>query len=270
MSPARPRRKRVPPERSGPVRNPVVSKPPDPTNARSTPGVGAAFGATVDEGLRTAERLAEFSSAAVRGAVECGVQTAYTVIDEYMRRGHEAAGRNRERSNGRGEMNDDRQNFGNWSAAWGPMSPLMAQWTSAMRMWAEAWSTFVPGVASQQPWNFGAMGFAPPSTTAATPKVSVQVSSQYPTEVTASVYPGADAMTLAAEPLQMPDGSGAPSLVGVAITCSPGCVRVSVTVPSDQPAGCYVGAINDAGGKKCGDLRVVISDSSTGARRKKA
>ena len=71
----------------------------DPADARGTRrGAGAVLGDTVDEGLRTAERLAELSSAAVRGAVECGVQTAYTVIDEYMRRGHEAYDRARDGS----------------------------------------------------------------------------------------------------------------------------------------------------------------------------
>ena len=85
----------MPPEGSGPIRNPIV--PPSagrddaPRSAAAAPG--AAFGAVVDEGLRTAERLAEISSAAVRGAMECGVQTAYTVIDEYMARGREAASR---------------------------------------------------------------------------------------------------------------------------------------------------------------------------------
>src|SRR6266536_2010068 len=114
MSPPSSRRKRVPPEQSGPIRNPVV--PPSahaddaPQAARSATTAGASFGAVVDEGLRTAERLAEISNAAVRGAMECGVQTAYTVIDEYMARGREAASRYQTRPDGRGAMNDDRQN----------------------------------------------------------------------------------------------------------------------------------------------------------------
>src|SRR5678816_4206374 len=127
MSPPASRRKRVPPEQSGPVRNPVV-RPADaaPRAARpATTAPGAAFGAVVDEGLRTAERLPEISSAAVRGAMECGVQTAYTVIDEYMARGREAASRFQNRPDGRGPMSDDRQNTGGWSTAWGPMSPFI-------------------------------------------------------------------------------------------------------------------------------------------------
>ena len=41
---------------------------------------------------------------AAAGAVECGVHTAYAVIDEYMRRGREAAGRYQERSDWRGDI----------------------------------------------------------------------------------------------------------------------------------------------------------------------
>lgn len=239
---------------------------------RPIPGVGALLDATVGEGLRTAERLAAISDAAVQGAVECGVRTAYTVIDEYMRRGREAAGRYRERPNWRSDMNDDRQNYGNWSTAWGPMWLFIAPWMQMMRAWTDVMSTCVPGAAPQDFWSpyarGGAWGPARPSPTS--PKVSVQVSSQRPIEVILSVAPGADAMTLVADALQIDDGSGAPSLVGVTIKCTPGHVRVSVTVPNDQPAGRYSGAIRDAAGMHVGDLTVHVSEPATGPRRRKA
>jgi hypothetical protein len=274
MSPLSSRRKRVPPERSGPIRNPVVpasagtdDAPRATRSAAAAPG--APFGAVVDEGRRTAERLAEISNTAVRGAMECGVQTAYTVIDEYMARGREAAGRYHNRPNGRGPMNDDRQNYGGWSTAWGPMSPFLAPWTNAMRMWTDALTTFAPGAGPQQGWSTGAPdygahatpGGAAPFTGAATPRVSVKVSSRSPAEVTLNVAPFADRMTLVAGPLQKTDGSlGALPLTGVSITCEPGHVRVSVTVITDQPPGRYSGVIlNAIGNDVVGTLTVEIA-----------
>jgi hypothetical protein len=273
MSPPASRRKRVPPEQSGPVRNPVV-RPADaaPRAARpATTAPGAAFGAVVDEGLRTAERLAEISSAAVRGAMECGVQTAYTVIDEYMARGREAASRFQNRPDGRAPMSDDRQNFGGWSTAWGPMSPFLVPWTNAIRMWTDALTMFVPGAGGpQQTWNPAAGAYTPPGTAggaaavagaAPAPRVSVRVSSQSPAEVTLNVAPNADRMKLVAGPLQKIDApSDALPLTGVSITCEPGHVRVSVTVITDQPPGRYSGLVmNTTGNEVVGSLTVEIA-----------
>ena len=267
MSPSRPRIRRSPPERTRPVRNPVV--PP----GQPAPGIGTLIDATVGEALRTAERLAAASGATVQGAVECGVKTAYTVIDEYMRRGREAASR-QERPNWRSDMKDDRQNFGNWSTMFGPMGPLMAPWMQMMQAWTTAMSSFVPGAAQQPAWNpyawGGAAGGPHPPGAAASPMVSVQVSSHCPTEVSLSVAPGADAGTLVADALPVDDGSGAPPLVAVAFTCTPGHVRVSVTVPNDQPAGRYSGAVRDAAGMQVGDLTVDVSGPATRPRRRKA
>jgi hypothetical protein len=226
--------------------------------------------ATVGEGLRTVERLAAASDAAVQGAVECGVRTAYTVIDEYMRRGRETAGRHQQRPDWRNDMSNDPRNYGNWSAAWGPMWPLVAPWAQAMQVWTTAMSAFVPGGAPQGAWNPYAGPAAYPSGAATLPAVSVEVSSHSLTEVTVSVAPGADAGTLAADALAIDDGSDAPSLVGTAITGTPGHVRVSVTVPNDQPPGRYGGAIRNAAGMQVGALTVQVSGSARGSRRKKA
>ena len=272
MSPSSSRRKRVPPEGSGPVRNPIVppsaGRDDSPRPAAAAPG--AAFGAVVDEGLRTAERLAEISGAAVRGAMECGVQTAYTVIDEYMARGREAASRFQQRPDGRGPMSDDRQNYGGWSTAWGPMSPFVLPWMNAMRMWTDALTMFAPGGGPQQSWNPAATGYqvpnaaggaAPFAGAAPAPRVSVRVSSQSPAEVTLNVAPYADRMTLVAGPLQKIDGpSDALPLTGVSITCEPGHVRVSVTVITDQPPGRYSGVVmNTTGNEIVGSLTVEIA-----------
>jgi hypothetical protein len=274
MSPPSSRRKRVPPEQSGPIRNPVVPPPAGSADASraargATAGPGAALGAVVDESLRTAERLAEISNAAVRSAMECGVQTAYTVIDEYMARGREAASRFQQHPDGRGPMSDDRQNFGGWSTAWGPMSPFILPWMNAMRMWTDALTMFAPG-GGQQGWNPAATGYqvpnaaggaAPFAGAAPAPRVSVRVSSQSPAEVTLNVAPYADRMTLVAGPLQKIDGpSDALPLTGVSITCEPGHVRVSVTVITDQPPGRYSGVVlNTTGNEIVGSLTVEIA-----------
>jgi hypothetical protein len=183
------------------------------------------------------------------GAVECGVQTAYTVIDEYMRRGREAAGRYREHPNWRDNMNDNRYNYSNPYTAWGPMGPFIAPWMQAMQAWACAMSAFVPGAAPQGSWG----------QCATSPKVSVRVTAQNPTEVSAWIDPGADGMELTADPLKISGDTVAPLLGPVPIKCECGHVRVSVTVPKGQPAGRYSGAIRDKDGCRRGELTVDIS-----------
>lgn len=272
MSPSTSRARRVPLERYGPIRNPVV---PRANGADGTPRAtrpartasGADLGAAVAGTARAAERIAEVSNAAVRGAVECGVQTAYTVIDEYMRRGREAASRQPNRPDGSGDMND-RQYDSNWSAAWGPMWPMVAPWMQVMKVWTDAVATNVPGAGPQDGWNPGTPGPAPPNTASAAPfaaatrapKVSVKVSSQSPIEVTPVVWRFDAGMQLVADPLQNSDSSLALPLNGVAITCGPGTVQVSVTVVTDQPAGRYSGAIWTAGRSEVvGSLTVEIA-----------
>src|SRR5258706_15609339 len=104
------RLKRPPPERSAPIRNPFAGSSP-----------------------RTAPDPEPSSNGSRRGPLECGVQTAYAVIDEYMRRGYEAARDNQQQQNGGDYMNYDRSNYGNpysnpYSSpfnAWGPASPII-------------------------------------------------------------------------------------------------------------------------------------------------
>src|SRR5690349_2016936 len=92
--------KRKPPERNGPIRNPLLN--------------GA---------LKTASTPAHGPAEALRGALECGVHTAYAVIDEYLKRGYETARQNQTTVNGGGPMSNDRPSYSNWSGAWGPMTP---------------------------------------------------------------------------------------------------------------------------------------------------
>jgi hypothetical protein len=250
MNPSRSRQRREPPARSGPIRNSVTTPP----EKKAAPG--AANGPVAGENPCDPSRWAPMSREIVNGALESGVRTAYAVIDEYMRRGYEAARMNREHPDRRGYMSDNSANYGNRPNPWGPMAPFTEQWMAAMRAWTEAWSAFVPG-GLQQMWNPAGAGY---SNAAPAPTVSVQVSSPRPTEVTANLRPGADCVSLEADPLQG-EGASAATIKHVLISHEPGRVRVSVNVGADQPAGCYRGAIRRKADRSIvGDLTVVISD----------
>jgi hypothetical protein len=149
-------------------------------------------------------------------------------------------------------MYDNRYNYSNPNMAWGPMGPFIAPWMQAMQAWMCAMSAFVPGAVPQSPWG----------QCATSPAVSVKVSSRYPTEVSACVDPGADATHLIADAL-CTDRADVRPLGGVVITSECGHVRVSVTVPDDQPAGRYRAAIKDTAGCRRGELTVEISKLET-------
>lgn len=235
---------------------------------------GFTVGGIVDESVKSAMRAVEAADATVRGAVERGVDTAYMVIEEYMLRGRQAAGRNHERRNGRHEMNEERQGASNTSnggfgGAWGAMNPMMAPWMQMMRMWTESMSSFMPGANGMgadlmgqfMPGSAMWMGAA-----AARASISVQVTSPYPVEVKADFDTGAEYSMLTAEPLKV-TGHGDATLV-VALRCAPGLVRVGVTVPSGQAAGRYIGAVTDANGLRKGEITVDVE--SPAARTKAA
>src|SRR5262245_43519974 len=95
--------KRKPPERTGPIRQAGMGN--------SSPSRGPTDSVTpssvVDQGLETARLMVTVADAAVKGAVERGVDTAYTVIDDYMTRGRNAAGNRSQWTDGRDDMSQD-------------------------------------------------------------------------------------------------------------------------------------------------------------------
>jgi hypothetical protein len=252
--------KRDAPARSGPIRNKAVATP---AASSRTGDSGLTVGAIVDESVKNAMRAVEAADATVRGAVERGVDTAYTVIEEYMLRGRQAAGRNHERRNGRHEMNDERHggsnasNGGFGAGPWGAMNP-MAVWMQMMRAWTDSMSSMIPGANGlASDWMSQFMpGAAMWGGSSARASISVQVSSQYPVEVKADLDSGAEYSMLTAEPLKMRSDEDA--TLAVTLKCTPGLVRIGVTVPNGQAGGRYTGAVNDASGAKRGEITVDI------------
>jgi hypothetical protein len=228
-------------------------------------------GGIVDESVKNAMRAVEAADATVRGAVERGVDTAYMVIEEYMLRGRQAAGRNHERRNGRHEMNDERQGASGYQnngfgGPWGVMNPMMAPWMQMMRMWTENMSSLMPGangIAADFMSQF-MPGAAMWGGAAARSSISVQVSSPYPVEVKADFDAGSEYSMLTADPLKISGGEDA--TLTATLKCSPGLVRISLTVPSGQAGGRYTGAVHDAAGVKRGEITVEVTSSAAKAR----
>ncbi|HEX8811671.1 MAG TPA: hypothetical protein VF742_06735 [Terracidiphilus sp.] len=244
MSTTSQRKKRPTPEQKGPVRNRFVPQQPGnvPPNTRHDPltAVGAA----------------------VCGVLENGVRTAYTVIDDYMRRGQEAARGIFNDPNRRGPMSDNKSSYpGGFDPQAGfnpanPMGALAEQWLAAMRAWSQMWSTFVPGFA-QQPGMNPFAPFAAAATQSST--ITVQVASSGTVEVTANLLPGADTDALIAESLRA-DGFSAPAIDSPTIVRSYGSVRVALKVPKGQAAGRYRGNIRRKSNESiAGEITVVVS-----------
>lgn len=244
MKSTEPHLRRNPPERSGPVRNPLAAPRDIPRPSNGSP----------PQPMAAAE--------AVRGALENGVRTAYAVIDDYMRRGQEAARGIYNDSSRRGDMSDYKGSFGGagygtggyggGNNPWNPFTMMAEQWMMAMRAWTQAWSAFMPGMNPQQPWN--PMSCAPgPS------RISVNVASARPVEVTANIQPGADMFGLVSEPLRS-EGANAHTIDPPVITRDAASIRIGLTIAADQPAGRYRGLIRKRSDDcVAGDLTVVVS-----------
>lgn len=226
--------KRMQPKQSGPIRNAAAS---------ASPPAGG------PQDLFTA------AGAAVCGVLENGVRTAYAVIDDYMRRGQDAARGIFNDPNRRGSMSDEKSGFGGGFNGgfnpWGnPMAMVTEQWLSAMRAWSQAWSGMAPGGWPQM----GGFPFAAPGGQAR--GVAVQVKSSQPVEVNVSLYPGTDTQPLTADVLGA-EGFSAPPLAAPQIARQQGTVRVSVEIGAQQPSGRYRGLIRSAG-TVAGEMIVVV------------
>lgn len=251
--PNKKRVKRERPAREGPERNRAASG----RQAHARPAEdGFTVGSVVDEGLRTAFRTVQANDATIRGAVERGVDTAYTVIEEYMLRGRQAAGRHHDRHNGSRDMGEDK-NYRRpaWQGG-GDYPPLLEPWMQMMRIWTDSMSAFMPGAAGF-PNPFAPRGAAGgPSTARGT--VSVQVTSLQPAEVVVDIEPGCERHPLSADPLLHVDRAMGARISEFAVECRDGHVRVRLAAPDNQPAGTYEADLRDTDGTRRGVVRVEI------------
>src|SRR5580658_5134736 len=103
MTPGGSRHKRPAPGQTRPVRNPILSRG---KSANPAPDTAAHME------HRASSEPGKAPQGVLRDVLECGVHTAYTVIDDYMRRGYEAARLKQDGANGRGKMNENKPNYG--------------------------------------------------------------------------------------------------------------------------------------------------------------
>lgn len=187
------------------------------------------------------------------GALENGVRTAYAVIDEYLRRGQETARTMFNDSHKRGPMNDEKGNFGGGYNPWNPMAMFTEQWMMAMRMWGQAWSSFMPGAWPQAGMNPFAFYQS------AAPAVSLKVASALPVETDLRLYPASDMAGLVSEPLRAEEAASA-AIEAPLIHREPGTVHVTLKIDAGQPKGRYQGFIRrDTDKSIAGELTVIIS-----------
>jgi hypothetical protein len=229
--------KRTPSKQGGPIRNPMA---PSQGRAAEPGNAGEMFTA---------------AGAAVCGVLENGVRTAYAVIDEYMRRGQEAARGVFNDPNRRGPMSDERGNFGGGFNSWNsPMAAMAEQWMTAMRTWSQMWSAYVPP-AWQQP---GMNPFAYAQGPAAPVAVTVKLSSDRPAEVAVSLQPGIDPSWLLCEPLKPAGSSGTP-IEGISIARQGMSIQVGVKIGAKQAPGRYHGyVLRKADQGIAGELTVTV------------
>ena len=154
------RLKRPAPQRQAPLRRPPLGLPAS-MGATLNGALGAAMdtrqtisaglGAAVKQGLDSGQAMGEAAAGGVQGFVERGVNTAYQVIEEYMRRGQETAQRLSPLGSGPGTARPglaaDAANAWAQNLA-GPLgqtaSSLAAPWMQLVRAWVDGVSTLAP------------------------------------------------------------------------------------------------------------------------------
>lgn len=155
------RLKRPTPQRQAPLRRPPLGLPAS-MGATLNGALGAAMdtsqtlsaglGAAVKQGLNSGQAMGEAAGAGVQGFVERGVNTAYLVIEDYMRRGQETAQR-LSPSFGPGPGATRTGLAADAANAWaqnlaGPLgqtaSSLAGPWMQLVRAWVDGVSSLAP------------------------------------------------------------------------------------------------------------------------------
>lgn len=141
----------------------------------------------------------------------------------------------------------------------------MGPWWQMMRMWTEGMAAFMsggPGAATAWLNAFVPGGTAWAGSPSSAPRVEVRVSSKRAAVVTVSLHPGADCVQLTADPPAAAGNAKESSPFDITFESFPGLVRVSVTVPGDQPADSYTFTVRDGDQNPRGELRVDILPES--------
>jgi hypothetical protein len=205
--------------------------------------------------------------------VDAGVNTAYKVFGDYLRRGQEAA----QKQNG----GDGRQNP--WAVPGTPwatnmtMIPLQVfrAWAQLASTWAEL--SMLPGASEgvrqmaklvEDFWSMAGVSADATTEASATPQAAasasalrfaVETSSAQPVEVDVEFDPpaGVVPMIQRLHPLR---GEAPPlTALELEIDASTGRVKLSIAIPSGQPPGRYVGTIfDDRNDRACGSVKVRV------------
>lgn len=226
------RRKRVNPARQGPVRNPITgAHGPSSRPQSARPGGGALNGGAAGMG------------GIMNDALERGVRTAYTVIDEYMRRGYEDARKQRTSESSSGENMSQSKNNPYPNNPWVSFGMPMNMWMNAMRAWSEAWMTMMPNMmppGMMPPWMMpgfpgAAMGYGASPATAGY-RINVSSSSAAAVSASLNLMPGADCRGLRLGVLRPEQGQATPPIASISPD-SQGTLSISINVPAKQEAG---------------------------------
>lgn len=230
-----------------------------------------------DEPARTApnRQSASMFLSSSSEAVEAGVNTAYKVYGDYLRRGQEAA------QNQNGGADRPQNPWATPGVPWASMTTIPLQmfraWAQLASTWAELsmlpgasegvrqmtrlvedfWA--MAGVASPTSTTNEAQDLGKPSAAQTSVRCSVEIASAQPVEVDIEFDPppGVVPMIQRLHPLR----GDAPPLAGLEFEYDPstGRAKLSLAVPPSQDQGAYVGTIfDDRDDRACGTIKVRV------------
>lgn len=238
--------RRMPPERTGPIRNATAMFRPNeliPPRLPPTPN----------------PRHPETDASPVGSRVESAVNTAYRVLDDALSRGREAARRHSRASSNALPANGRRGDFKRLSEdAVRLCSDIMTSCLDFVEPLARTVARpFQPEPKPEQPSLAISSGL--PSSGGPL-RVALDVSSPMPIEVFLDISPGAEVARLAVQDLRSLEGSSNNSITGIRFDLADGrSPRLRVRVSSGQPAGTYLGFLYDTQtAEPRGSLRVVL------------
>ena len=228
----RPRLKRPDPERVDPIRN----------WSQILLGPQRASGASPDS-----ESSGEPRRDATWGdAVSDGVKLAYRVAEEQIRLGQRVAQQINERTYGLGSMGSDMREV---------TDRMMRGWMDLSALWLEMLGTLVGSVRP------AAAGSAE-STGHGRARVSLDIASSQPAQVTLEIEPEAEREQLTVYELRCPETRNPPLTdVGLETAKYGRGLQLRLRVPATQPPGLYSGVVVDGTGNVRGTLSVRIGEA---------